>query len=42
MAKVTKEFFCIQEKKTYKVGSEYKGKRKDLVHLLEGYKPKED
>ncbi|MCP5006092.1 MAG: hypothetical protein GY941_19455 [Planctomycetes bacterium] len=28
--KVTKGFFCIQEKKTYKEGDNYTGKRKDL------------
>ena len=33
--KVKKEFFCIKEKKTYKVGEEYTGERKDLSHLLE-------
>jgi len=35
MAKVKKQFFCIKEKKTYYVGDEYKGKRKDLSHVLE-------
>jgi len=33
--KVKKQFFCIQEKKTYKVGDEYTGERKDLSHFLE-------
>ena len=28
--KVKKGFFCIQEKKTYKEGDTYTGKRKDL------------
>jgi hypothetical protein len=42
MAKVAKQFFCIKTQKTYKVGSEYKGKRKDLDHLMEGYKEPED
>jgi len=27
-------FFDIKEKKTYKEGDEYKGKRKDLDHLF--------
>ncbi len=36
--KVIKEFYCIKEKKSYKVGDEYTGKRTDLGHLLE--KPK--
>ena len=35
MAKVKKEFFCIQEKKSYKVGDEYTGKRTDLNEYLE-------
>lgn len=35
MAKVKKTFFCIKEKKTYYVGDEYKGSRKDLSHVLE-------
>jgi hypothetical protein len=34
--KVKKQFFCIQERKTYNIGDEYTGKRKDLSHLLEG------
>jgi hypothetical protein len=38
MAKVKISFYCIKTQKTYKVGSEYKGKRKDLDHLMEGYK----
>ena len=33
--KVIKQFFCIQEKKTYYVGDEYTGKRTDLSQLLE-------
>ena len=28
--KVIKGFYCIQDKKTYYIGEEYKGKRKDL------------
>lgn len=39
--KVIKEFFCIQEKVSYKVGDEYKGKRTDLGHVLEAPKKKE-
>jgi hypothetical protein len=35
MAKVKKQFFCNQEKKTYYVGDEYTGSRKDLSHVLE-------
>lgn len=38
MPKVAKGFFCIKTKKNYPKGSEYKGKRKDLAHLMEGYK----
>ena len=38
--KVLKHFFCIQEQKVYKVGSEYKGKRKDLKGLVEYPKAK--
>lgn len=38
MAKVAKDFFCTKEKKVYKKGSEYKGKRTDIAFLLEGYK----
>ena len=33
--KVSKEFYCIQEKKSYKQGDEYTGKRKDLGAFLE-------
>jgi len=33
--KVIKEFYCIQEQKTYKVSEEYKGKRTDLKDYLE-------
>jgi len=36
--KVSKPFFCIQSKKSYNIGDEYKGKRKDLGAFLE--KPK--
>ena len=35
MAKVVKQFFCIKERKTYFVGDEYSGYRKDLSHVLE-------
>jgi hypothetical protein len=35
MTKVKKQFFCTKEKKTYYVGDEYTGKRKDLSHVLE-------
>lgn len=35
MPKVKIDFFCIEEKKAYKVGSEYKGKRTDLSLFLE-------
>jgi len=35
MAKVKIGFYCIQEKKTYRVGDTYTGKRTDLGHLLE-------
>lgn len=38
--KVKKQFFCIQEQKTYKVGDEYKGKRKDLIGLVDYPKKK--
>jgi hypothetical protein len=40
MSKVKINFFCIQEKKAYKKGDEYKGKRTDLGHLLEVPKSK--
>lgn len=33
--KVKKAFFCTQERKSYKVGDEYKGKRKDLSSFFE-------
>lgn len=32
--KVIKDFFCIQEQKTYKVDEEYKGKRTDLKDFV--------
>ena len=32
---VIKEFYCTQEKKTYKIGDLYKGKRTDINHLFE-------
>ncbi len=35
MAKVKKQFFCIKERKTYFIGDEYSGDRKDLSHVLE-------
>ena len=35
MTKVKKQFFCVQERKTYYVGDEYSGNRKDLSHVLE-------
>ena len=35
MAKVKNQFFCTKEKKTYYVGDEYVGERKDLSHVLE-------
>ena len=38
--KVKKDFFCIQEKKEYKVGEEYKGKRKDLKEYVVYAKPR--
>jgi len=28
--KVLKDFYCIKEAKTYKIGDTYNGKRKDL------------
>lgn len=43
MPKVAIPFFCSKSKKNYKKGSTYNGKRKDLDHLMEGYKaPAED
>jgi hypothetical protein len=42
MAKVKIGFYCIKSKKTYKAGDEYKGKRTDLKHLMEGHKDPED
>jgi len=38
--KVKIGFYCTKEKKAYKVGAEYKGKRTDLKHLLEAPKAK--
>ena len=38
--KVIKGFYCTQEKKTYRVGNEYKGKRKDIKEYLEQTKHK--
>lgn len=38
--KIKKDFFCIQTKIAYKKGDEYKGKRKDLGHVLEAPKKK--
>jgi len=34
MAKVLKDFYCIKEKKSYKKGEQYTGKRTDIDHLL--------
>ena len=33
--KVIKHFFCIKEFKSYKVGDDYTGKRKDLNGLVD-------
>lgn len=33
--KVIKEFYCTQEKKVYKVGDIYTGKRTDLINNVE-------
>ena len=33
--KVLKGFYCIETKKVYKVGQDYKGNRKDINHLLD-------
>jgi hypothetical protein len=33
--KVLKGFYCIESKVSYKEGQEYKGKRKDIDHLLD-------
>jgi hypothetical protein len=38
--KVIKGFYCTKEKRTYKVGNEYKGKRKDIKEYLEAQKKK--
>lgn len=38
MAKVTQPFYCIQARKSYKKGDDYKGNRKDLGRFLD--KPK--
>lgn len=38
--KVKQQFFCTQEQKTYLVGDEYTGNRKDLSHMLENYEDK--
>lgn len=38
--KVTKTFYCTQEKKTYYPGDEYKGSRKDLGSFLQAPKAK--
>lgn len=32
---VKKSFFCVKEKKTYKVGDKYTGNRKDIAFLLD-------
>lgn len=34
MSKVKIPFYCIKTKKSYKKGDEYKGKRKDLAHVM--------
>lgn len=39
--KVKKQFYCILEKKTYKEGEEYKGKRKDIDDYLDKKTKKE-
>lgn len=33
--KVIKRFYCIETKKSYNIGDEYDGDRKDIAHLLE-------
>jgi len=38
--KVVHTFFCTVEKKTYKVGDTYTGKRKDIGSFLEAPKKK--
>jgi hypothetical protein len=38
--KAIKHFFCIKEFKTYKIGDEYTGKRKDLKGLVDYPKSK--
>ena len=38
MSKVKTPFHCIETGKTYKKGQEYKGKRKDIAHVMEGFK----
>ena len=40
MSKVIKEFFCVEEKKTFYVGDEYTGKRTDLSGYVEKKKTK--
>ena len=35
MRKVKIAFFCIKERKNYKVGDKYTGKRKDIEAFLE-------
>jgi hypothetical protein len=43
MPKVINHFYCLQEKKTYTVGSDYTGTRKDLkIYLDDTYKPKKE
>jgi len=32
---VKQDFYCTQEKKSYKKGDKYTGSRKDINHLLE-------
>ena len=38
--KVIKDFYCTQEKKVYKVGEYYTGKRTDLLNNVEQPKNK--
>ena len=39
---VLKDFYCIQDKKTYKLGEQYKGKRKDLKGYVNYPKAKQN
>ena len=38
MPKVKIPFYCTKTKKSYKKGQEYKGDRKDIAHVMEGFK----